>query len=442
MCEPINEVNSLRPPVKEEDVVRDVIVVVFWVTIILISIGVTFIYKNHPMFFKIRSFHEVAINNIMICCSITATILPHTTDTFPCWLDMYVNAFNAGMIIATFSMRGLMYITESEHTKKVSLYEEPDGSPQEPPNTRSYLRLCLELGSLRSTISDFSIEELISLRRNKLRIIAIMMIIPNIFTIISVLIVDKFRLGCTGCPTEWEYVVIILGPTAPGAIFTFRIMFLALINKYPDTSYIKTEMMIILTFTLPFIYIGYTVDILDPGNLQRDRIFSWRYVNAIAPFMLWTWSCFIPILIATFLLFKKKKDQTRSRGESTKGDLLDVLNRDPVMKNAFNQHMVNRLCAENMNFMLDVRRFKTKPTQAEYRRIYSLYIESGVAPQEVNISFEMRKRIIPNQDIGKSFDESYNEILHMTTTGPWNEFLMLEKKKKMIASKTVQPFKS
>eukprot|EP01112_Ceratiomyxa_fruticulosa_P000144 TRINITY_DN10167_c0_g1_i1.p1 TRINITY_DN10167_c0_g1~~TRINITY_DN10167_c0_g1_i1.p1 ORF type:complete len:864 (-),score=140.62 TRINITY_DN10167_c0_g1_i1:257-2848(-) len=124
------------------------------------------------------------------------------------------------------------------------------------------------------------------------------------------------------------------------------------------------------------------------------------------------------------LRFKNVKEKEKVK--------FDAILRNKVYLEAFHKHLSNQLCAENIEFYLDVIKYKSLPvgdTKSMIKTattIKDTYITPGTAPKEINIRDATRRKVL--EEVSKSpshntFDQAYNEVLTLLQTDSYPKFL-------------------
>ena len=448
LCSSIDAQNSARPDLNFTLNSASLAILVVECFCILLSTPFIFWLKDEPMFYKIRPPVQMVLNNALIGFTLIGYVVPQMVRTFPCSLELIIHVLGAAVVVPTFSQRAMLFIVESEHTKriqKVVTFPQPETKPITMVST---ILLFLKVGLRIRLFETLDTSELISLRRYKNAIFLFIMIPPLLTLVLSLALMPIF--SCVECFLSWEFILIVFGPTSLGVIINYSVIWIALFSEYSDPQYVRRELLCMLMFAGTFIYAGYILEFLDPGMVQYTRMFSWRLILSLGPFSFWVTSCAAPIVTAMIYVRARKRVAIIDRMCAYNGkiDFYDFVQSDPPLAARFHLFAGQRLCIENLNFMRDVTKYQAlefsfRSDKSRMDMIMKTYIIPG-SEQEVNISSKARSFLLQVDfekcsviQLNTVFHSAYEEVKNMVISGTWTDFIMEEKKRhKSMINKT------
>ena len=158
----------------------------------------------------------------------------------------------------------------------------------------------------------------------------------------------------------------------------------------------------------------------------------------------------------------KQRNERNSSSKSVKvneisnkrGDFMDKLDDNIALRIEFYEFAKSRYCMESILFLNDVREFRKQYPEKNVawhrnktRKIINAYINIG-SPLEININSDVRSKIIKTNLSNKNnidylilFNEAYEEVISMISSGTYVDFQTEKRKKeKKLKKKTASVY--
>jgi hypothetical protein len=285
--------------------------------------------------------------------------------------------------------------------------------------------LFIQLGTRRKSIEAFTLAELSLARRHYFGLFVMLMMYPSPVIACSVFYFPAFRSLCVNCPLTVEFILVVMASASLFFGIVLGVTYTLWKMKPNDPQLVRKELTYILVYGTVWVYLGYGMELGDPSALQYRRIFNWRLILSVGPFVYCAISVLFPLwLVRQYQAMRITSQLRASRQENWK------------TSPEFLVFIASRYCSENVNFILDVDAFmlasQTKSHAWKIRKtkqVIRTYIADG-ADQQVNISSKQRLDItskdmdaIDEEELESVFHVAYKEIEGLITGGLYIDFL-------------------
>jgi hypothetical protein len=419
-----------------------------------------YIYRDDPRFRKIRPFPlQVALYCVSLSY-VSACLLPHLIDGFPCALWLFLHVFGATTAVSVTAVRALIFVIESQfaiavskeglvvHSDSQSMISSKshDTEDGEIPDHFLYcFREVLALGYGFRDLQSMKLETLAYIRKRYLGIFVAISIPPFVVFIIGVLSVGVYRRGCTDCPMTFDFILIVELTPSLFIFFIVRLVRLGL-SMHNDEQEVMRELLLTLLLSPAWIYLGYFLDLFDPGQIQFNRLFSFEILTCIGPLVYWIMS----VAVQVWKAYEYRRQRSVGDGTSIMSSrktasvsrsFLEDIEQNSGLRTEFIRFAGARYAQELVNFLLDVRAYKRqfeangeRWRKTTARRLVNTYIRLD-APQQVNIGEALRDPIVRTDldsnptKVDTLFDDAFNDVFNLVTRGLWSEFNFLRAQK-------------
>lgn len=444
-CAGVDSFNAQRPDIPTPLVHGITTLTIILVFLLLTSIPLMYLLRNDPIFYRIRPFPITTLITVAQSVAFCGYLLPHAFTNYPCWLELILHTLSSVVVVNVTTTRAFVFVIETRIAvllqKDTSIAKEDDGMSVAGDEIKSSALMAfydsMRLGYSRVRLKDLQLNDLVQIRNHFLEIVLLSMVPSVIIVVLCAATIQPYSAGCVQCPFYVESVVIALVPSTliipPFIRFTSDGYHMEV-----DKQYIMKELAVSFVICAPWIYVGYGLELGDPGLLMYNRQVTWRFVLSIAPFLFWIIYSVVPITYA--LVYRRKRKEAVKEAhidyKDLRADFMTLFEENRGIKMEFYAFAASRYCVESLNFIEDIKLYKREciAGQSErwkrnkVRKLVRRYIEEN-ANQQVNISDRQRKDVLNrNPDVMNGehlntiFDEAYNEIIHMIGTGTWLDF--------------------
>lgn len=455
-CLAIDLYEASRPPRSQEYVALLMAVLAVQCAVYILSVPILFVLRNDGRFKKIRPFSLSAALMVVSVMFTIGCLVPKAFDGFPCALFLFLHVFASTMATTVTAARVLVFVIESQFAILVSEESSaiaadsssgsvsreskyPEGEFRE--DVFFAVSEALALGFGFRDLGKMSIHTLSQIRRRYLQIIVTISLPPFIVYFVSLLAIPAYRMGCTDCPVTIEFIMTVLASPTVFVILILRYLYLAH-QMTQDEQRVRSELVMTLILSPAWNYIGYGLEIGDPNSIGFNRVFPWLMVTSFGTIFFWITTVLVQIIEAIKFRMERSRQKKSVSPDSPKS-FVEELSLDPGLKKEFTTYASYRYTQENLNFLLDVRTFKSqfengaeKWRAATVTKMIEVYIRSN-APQQINIGEKLREQITrakidgSNGNLVTLFDAAYQDILTMLTNGVWADFKQVRARKNM-----------
>lgn len=452
-CYELEQIELSRPARSGKYFDLNVTLLATFLTLVAFMTLVLWRYRNEPRFHTIRPFPVSLFSILTITFMCLASTLPEAFPGIPCAFIFSLHSAGVSGCGMTQVVRALTMLIESRcafltleyNNNKVGdggnlLFLADDKSAVSTQVTIyhdgsffSLLFKVLKLGFGVIELEDLDLTLLAKIRQVYTRIFITMFAFTQVATVTSILIFSPYRDGCKDCQI---YLVVVLTVIFSVLFCTFLILrFTYLGFKYEnDQQGVRSELYIMILLCVPPISLGYFLILIDPNDLNFQRIFPWSFFVVFGCYSFIFTSC----AIQTFKAFQFKHKQQASKNTLVP-DYYNFSSENPHVKEEFTKYAAGRYCMENLNFLDDLSSFKSYFFDksetwrvSKVKFLMNTYVNLG-SPQEVNVSDHARQQSIllgernkHNQDGFHIFDKVFEEVKQMVQLGPWADFYHFE----------------
>jgi hypothetical protein len=452
----------------------------FLIVLFLGSIPILYYFRNDPRFRKIRPFSLSASIMVVGAGYAIGCILPDALLGFPCALILFLHVFGSAVATSVTTVRALVFVIESQYaaviagadsqvvgaaaitslvaanpnlenisvTSSVSRTKVDTTVESEHGRFRDdflfALTQVMKLGLGVVDLKSMSVQTLSTIKRRYFPIFFCVSIFPFLVYAISVLCVSAYRSGCTGCTITLEFLLTVLITPTIFLVFITRFIYLGR-RSAQDEQQVMQEILLSIALAPHWIYIGYALELADPGLVSFNRLFSWQILTCIGPFLFW--AVFVCLQVVKAILYRRERAmQNRVQPESGNARTFqDECAADGDLKREFYRFATSRYTLESINFLEDVKKYKyqfesqnERWRKQKAKQMINTYIRDS-SPQQVNISASQREGVLRALDDDSQlltiFDKAEHEITHMVTVGVWTDFKNMKVRQKKMGLK-------
>ncbi len=435
VCSTMVENNDKRPDISETIYVIGSCLLYVFLSLIFLSNFAVARFKHYNYFGKIRPLGYIVFVNVMIMLSLVGYLVPTFIRTFPCWLELSIHTITAAVASSVFFVRSFLFLVESNIAYKshrsdnkrkegndrleVSARVEEEEEEEEEERGNAINRTTSSVGKYDNKLTLFlfflglscrrqkifekkTLSELSQLKNNTNFFLSLSFVPP-----IVVLVICSFSipdLYCVECPFTYVQLVIVTGAGALTLLINVNLTMETAAAEYADDQQVMTELLFCLFFSVPFIYVGYALELTDPGAYQYERVFYWRYLLCLGPINFWVSTTVFPLILCNTQR-KNNKFFFKNHGEGA-SDWYETLRTKKDLKAEFSEYCRDTYCVENINFLDDVYAYNELSSKASYLKgntmeqmstlrenIIKTYVERD-SVSEINIGSEIREEIL------------------------------------------------
>jgi hypothetical protein len=444
-CRGIEELQAKRPPLPNALFVAVLALNVIGTFLFLASIPVLYIYRKDARFVRIRPFPLSAMFMICAVPYLQASMLPAHVTGFPCALMLFLHILGYAVATSITCVRALVFVVETQYVVQVakegSIIRDMASSSASVSTTEAgdmqltfphLLYQVLMVGYCFKNIETVSLQVLSNLRNRYVAIFLLFFIPPFLIFVIGVLSVPAYRGGCSDCSITLEFYLTALAFPTMCVPFILRYIYIGLTYRQDPQEVLKELLLLILTAPM-WSFVGYSLDVADPGNVALERRFYYQIVTCMCVFVFW-----VQVVLVQVIEAYQQRRAVEERSDSIqpaveRRTFLEECAADAALKREFYAYLGRRYAIELLKFVDDVGSYKQQFEshndvwrRKKAQELINTYIKNG-SPQEVNISYIQREAVLRanmevSQHIFNLFDEAAAEVTQRMLGALWVDF--------------------